>query len=67
MTFVELCISGALDAFGHPFRNWNVVGWEEGRVPEGYVCWLYCEWEPKPVATIQPATRQNVEQMELFA
>jgi hypothetical protein len=66
MTFLELCLSGACDAFGHPFRNWDVVGWEQGRVPEDYVCWLYCEWEPRPTPAVM-RSRQVKQQMELFA
>jgi hypothetical protein len=66
MTFLDLCLSGARDAFGHPFRNWDVRGWEEGRVPEDYVCWLYCEWERKPAPAVRLA-HQVKQQMELFA
>lgn len=50
-TMLDLCLSGARDKFGHLFRDWHVVGWEQGKVSPDYVCQLYCAWEPKPAAT----------------
>jgi hypothetical protein len=62
MSTVELWTSGACDVFGYRFRDhWHVVGWEQGNVPEGYVCWL--KRDPVAAALSKP----QKEQMELFA
>jgi hypothetical protein len=68
MNCVERYRSGAVDAIGQPFRNWIVTGWEEGGVPEQSVCWLYCDWEPRPVLSIKLKSQAiAAEQMALFA
>ncbi|WP_143131411.1 hypothetical protein [Noviherbaspirillum humi] len=60
---VELWTSSARDAFGCRFRDaWHVVGWEEGKPPEGYVCWLPTQHEQRMPAAIKSAAPQ----LELF-
>jgi hypothetical protein len=62
MSNVDLWASGAKDVFGYRFRDhWYVTGWEQGKVHEGYVCWL--KRDPEPAALPQP----QLPQMELFA
>lgn len=47
MTMADLWASGGKDAFGYQFRDvWSVVGWEEGRVAEQFVCQLPARHEP---------------------
>lgn len=61
--FFDLRLSGARDAFGHLFRDWLVVGWEEGRVPDDCVCLL-----PVTHPAAQTAQPLSVSpQLELFA
>lgn len=61
-TLLDLSISGARDAFGHFFRDWHVVGWEQDRVPPEYVCEPYCNWRPMLIQK----TKQVVTQLDLF-
>jgi len=62
MTFEELRISGARDAFGCLFRDWHVKGWEDGNPPEGSVCWLPLQQLPTPACI----TNTKKPQLELF-
>lgn len=60
MSILDLWVSGERDVFGHRFRDaWYVRGWENGSVPEGYVCWL----EQKAPPAVVPTTLQ----LDLFA
>jgi hypothetical protein len=64
MTLSELWISGATDVFGYRFRDaWHVQGWEEGKVPERYVCWLPARLEP----TLTVPGTTAAPQLDLFA
>jgi hypothetical protein len=62
MSFVDQWKSGARDVFGYRFRDaWSVVGWEEDKVADRYVCWL--ESAQEPTQTPKPSTPQ----LDLFA